>query len=116
MMYNLIYFLKTRYSAKDLDYDKCKCYLNERQTLLFGLHLTDKQRNYSLMTPGDLRSLSRSTREQCIRNHSSPFDDLMLIVYREFDGTVAFKLLNGMASRVVQEMVKLCESPECFGI
>lgn len=114
MTSDIIHYLKARYHARDIDLEQCKPYLRDGQTVLFGLRLPDEKSNYHLLTTGDLRSLSKATREHCISIGRSPFDNLILIVYRGCDDTISFKLINGMASKLVEEMVLLCEHPEFF--
>ena len=40
----------------------------------------------------------------------SPFTNMKLIVYRKADGETGFRLLHGMASRMVKEMAELCQT------
>ena len=114
MTSNIIHHLKARYHAREVDLEQCEPYLRNGQTVLFGLRLPDKKSNYHLLTTGDLRSLSKADRDHCIRTSQSPFDNLLLIVYRNCDDTISFKLINGMASKLVEEMVLLCEHSEFF--
>lgn len=98
----------------EVELEQCEPYLRDGQTVLFGMRLPDKKSNYHLLTQGDLRSLSKADRDHCIRTSKSPFDNLLLIVYRNCDDTISFKLINGMASKLVKDMALLCEQLEFF--
>lgn len=91
---------------------ECTMYLREDQQLLFGIRLNDAKSNYELLTKYDLMNLSDTTRYQCVKTKTSPFNNMLLIVYKTKYGNTEFKLLHGMASRLVAEMVVICEHYE----
>ena len=63
-------------------------------------------------------NLSDTTRCQCVKTKTSPFNNMLLILYKTKYGNMEFKLLHGMASRLVAEMAVVCEYYEewKFGI
>lgn len=78
--------------------------------VLFIIDLNDPKANYRLLTEGDLNALPETERETCRRTGMSPFTNMKLIVYRKADGETGFRLLHGMASRMVKEMAELCQT------
>ncbi len=98
-----------RFGGTDASKERCEAYLKPDHTFLFGVSFKDAKSNYKLLDRYDLMNLGLETREACKQTKSSPFDDLLLIVYKNNEGKVNFKLLNGMASILVEEMVKFCE-------
>ena len=91
---------------------ECTMYLREDQQLLFGIWLNDAKANYKLLTTYDLMSLSSVTRYQSVKTETSPFNNMLLIIYKTKRSDVEFKLLHGMASRLVAEMAVICEHAE----
>lgn len=110
--------LTERYGGTIALQQECSMYLEKNQQLLFGIHLNDAKSNYELLTKHDLMNLSDTTRYQCVKTKTSPFNNMLLIVYKTKYGNTEFKLLHGMASRLVAEMVVICEHYEewKFGI
>lgn len=80
--------------------------------VLFVINLDDPKANYRLLTAHDLNSLSKSARETCELTKEAPFRRMRLVVYKDENGSVNFKLLHGMASRLVEEMDSLCRQPD----
>lgn len=91
---------------------ECTMYLREDEQLIFGIRLIDAKSNYKLLTKYDLMSLSAATRYQSVETGTSPFNNMLLIIYKTKCGDVEFKLLNGMASQLVAEMAVICEHVE----
>ena len=87
-------------------------YLSDKEELIAGFHLCDQSLNYKLLTEFDLLSLSDEQREECIKHHRSPFDDMLLIFYKDEDGALAFKIINGMGSRLITELWDIWETVE----
>lgn len=104
--------LAARYGGTVARPSECTMYLREDQQLLFGIRLNDAKANYKLLTKYDLVSLSAVTRYQSVKTETSPFNNLLLIVYKTKCGGAEFKLLHGMASRLVAEMAVICEHVE----
>ena len=97
--------------AQPEEYDR---YLYEGQEILFVIKFDDPKANYLLLSEYDLQSLSEATRRASISTQTSPFNKLKLIVYRDDRGEVNFKLLHGMASRLVEEMYAFCNKAEFY--
>lgn len=83
-------------------------YLREDQQLIFGIRLIDAKSNYKLLTKYDLMNLSAATRYLSVKTETSPFNNMLLIIYKTKCGDVKFKLLHGMASQLVAEMAVIC--------
>ena len=106
--------LASRYGGSVEKIPECDRYLYEGQEILFAIKLDNPKANYLLLTEYDLHSLSEATRNACISTQTSPFNKLKLIVYKDDKGRVNFKLLHGMASRLVSEMDEFCAKTELF--
>lgn len=107
-MKNLAQQLALRYGGTLAKRQLCEIFLRREEQLLFGIRLSDPAANYRLLTEHDFQRLSDTTAAACRKMQSSPFDDLLLIVYRSEEGKPQFKLLYGMAGRLVEEMAALC--------
>ena len=90
--------------------DELELYKDPDGKILFIIELDNPKANFHLLSEYDLMHLSKRTREECILTQESPFKFMRLIVYRDTNGSVNFKLLYGMASRLVKEMDLFCSS------
>ena len=106
--------LALRYGGTVAQPEECVMYLNEDQHFLFGLKLDDPAANFHLMTEHDLHNLSETTRTVCLQTCTAPFRGMKLIVYKDETQTTNFKLINGMASRLVAEMIVLCNDKQLW--
>ena len=113
-MNDIVNTLAIRFGGTIAKQDECKIYLTEQQRFLFGLNFNDPKANYLLLTENDLQKMSHAMRAVSTKERCSPFSNLKLIVYTDDSGEINFKLLHGMAGRLVIEMVALCEQPELF--
>lgn len=113
-MENFANRLAERYGGTVALPHECVGYLKEGQQLIFGIRLTNAGSNYKLLSEYDLMSLSAATRHRSVKTETSPFDNMLLIFYKTSCGEVEFKLLHGMASRLVAEMAELCTHAEAW--
>ena len=74
----------------------------------FVIDLDDPKANFRLLSAQDMNNMSESTRNACMSTQESPFRSMRLIVYKDERGSVNFKLLHGMAGRLVEELDALC--------
>ena len=88
---------------------ECEPFLQPGHEFLFGISLKDPKANFKLLDEYNLMNLAPDTRRKCLETQTSPFDNLLLIVYKNEQGETNFKLLNGMASVLVGEMIRFCE-------
>lgn len=100
--------LAKRFNGIVITPEECECYLHDHSPL-FGLLFKDPKSNFSLLDQYDLMNLSPETRKRCLENKTSPFDNLILIVYKNENNETNFKLLNGMASVLLDEMILFCK-------
>jgi len=113
-MDNIAQKLALRYGGTVAQPEEYNRYLFEGQKILFVIKLEDPKANFHLLSECDLQSLSEATRKTIALTQTSPFNKLKLIVYKDLKGKINFKLLHGMASRVVTEMACLCKFTELF--
>lgn len=99
--------LAKRFNGVLMKPEECDCYLHN-QTPLFGLSFKDPKTNFILLDKYDLMNLSPETRKYCLENKVSPFDNLILIIYKDEHSNMNFKLLNGMASVLLAEVILFC--------
>lgn len=101
--------IANRYNGTIASRKKCEPFLQAEYTFLFGISFKDPKANFSLLSDNDLKNLSPDTRKKCLKDKDSPFDNLLLIVYKDEIGELSFKLLNGMASLLLEEMLLYCK-------
>lgn len=101
--------LAKRFHGTVVSAKKCVPFLNPETTFLFGISFSDPKANYQLLSPYDLMNLAPATRAKCQETKTSPFDNLLLIVFKTKEGEISFKLINGMASILLEEMLHFCE-------
>ena len=109
-MINVAQELAMRYGGTVAQRKDCELYLKEDQTFILGIDLNDPKSNFYLLSEYDLQSLSESTRTICVQTRTSPFRNMKLIVYKTTDKQVHFKILHGMASRLITEMAEMIEN------
>ena len=114
-MNNTAQKLALRYGGTVAQPQDLEKYMCPDYQILFVIDLDDPKANYRLLSSHDLQSLSKSTRETCALTQESPFRNLRLVVYIDEKGSVNFKLLNGMASLLIEEMDLRCRQPD-FGV
>ena len=102
--------LALRFGGEVEKQDRCEVYLKPEHTFLFGLSFKNAKSNFKLLNKYDMANLGVKSREACKRTKCSPFEDLLLIVYKDAEGVVVFKLLNGMAGVLVEEMARFCKN------
>ena len=107
-MNNIVKYLMETYHASMADDTQCSPFLEPGKALLFGLCLNDPVANYALLTEGDIASLGDAASTVCLKKRRSPFADMLLIFYVKDDGEVSFKLINGMGSRLFEELKDVC--------
>ena len=86
-------------------------YLQENEDLIAGFHLRNPYLNYKLLSEYDLLSLSEKQRNYCNKYCCSPFDNILLVFYKH-DNKPAFKIINGMGSRLIMDLHKIWETIE----
>ena len=113
-MNNIAQKLALRYGGAVAHPQELEVYTDPDYQVLFVIKLEDPKANYRLLSENDLQCLSDATRRTCILTQESPFKNLRLVVYKDASGSINFKLLHGMAGRLVEEMALLCSSADAF--
>lgn len=107
-MSDIMKYLMDAYHASRADDTQCSAFLEPDKELLFGLSLNDPGANFRLLTPEDLASLGESAGAACLKSLRSPFTDMLLIFYRTENGKVSYKLINGIGSRLFEDLEDVC--------
>ena len=111
-MNNLAQKLALRYGGTVAQPQELEAYMSSDYNVLFVIILDDPKANYRLLSAHDLNCLSKAARETCKLTQESPFKHMRLVAYKNENGSVNFKLLHGMASRLVEEMDFLCRQQD----
>lgn len=107
-MNNIAQILALRYGGTVAQPQELETYMSPDYNVLFVINLDNPKANYHLLSAHDLNSMSKATREMCELTQESPFKHMRLVVYKDIEGSVNFKLLHGMASCLIEEMDTLC--------
>ena len=100
MNIDLINLLIEEYDAQVLSTKECSGWLLPNQTLIVGLRLANPHKNYMLMSERDFCAFKNEELQRMHISQNSPFDNIMVIIYQE-NNIVYSKLLNGMASKLL---------------
>ena len=98
----------TDYAPRHAPDEECLPFLEEGKDLVLGLRFTDPAVNFTLLTPNDLEAFPPPMAQRIVDARRSPFDDLLLLFY-EMDGAPGWKLVGGMAGRLLAIADTLCE-------
>ena len=107
-MNNIAQKLALRYGGSVAQPQELETYMSLDYNVLFVINLDDAKANYRLLSAHDLNSMSKATRETCELTQESPFRHMRLVVYKDENDSINFKLLHGMASCLIEEMDALC--------
>lgn len=90
--------MKSFYNAEVLDESEAARWTDEKEKLIIGYRFPDKKKNYYLLTVNDLALLRDSEKEKYLVAREYPFDNIKAIIYREEDGEIYLRIVNGIGS------------------
>lgn len=100
---NVIEYLKREYAAIEMTKEECVCWLDDDETLIAGVRLPNKSKNYFLLSESDFCAFSD---EECMRiqeTKCSPFENMLVIFFSDAEGEFV-RIVNGMASKLFDLM------------
>lgn len=98
----IITYFTREYNASVALNSLSETFLEDKTSLLVGLQFFDAAANYLLLSETDLMAFKPEEAKEITEAKKSPFDNLLLIFYVTREGSVSFKLINGMGSRLFE--------------
>lgn len=100
-------YFSQHYQAVPADPCRCRAFLENGRQLILGLSFPDPAANFRLLSDSDLTAFPPEAAQKILDEGRSPFRDMLLIFYRE-DGVTSFKLVNGMAGKLLTLADRFC--------
>ena len=85
------------YNAEVLTQEEARRWMEDGEELLVGYKFPDIKKAYYLLTLNDDRLLTKEQYESHAVHREYPFPNLRVIVFRDKDGTISYRITNGIA-------------------